>query len=57
MRTLEEFSKALTTLSDFALIDTVREQANSLVKQENPYFAALLRELANRYEALSKKGE
>ena len=50
MTTLEEFTEALSELSDFILLDTVREQSNSLVKQGNPYFAALLRELANRYE-------
>lgn len=50
MEGLEEFMVALTLISDFTLIDTVREQANQMVKEDNPFFAALLRELANRYE-------
>lgn len=48
--TLEVFTERLSDLSKFSLLETVREQANSLVKDGNPYFAALLREIANRYE-------
>lgn len=50
MDSLEEFTKSLTELSKFALIETVREQANKLVKDGSPYFAALLREITTRYE-------
>lgn len=50
MESLETFVIALTTLSKTDLVETAREQANSLVKHGNPYFAAMIRELANRLE-------
>lgn len=50
MDQLELFIQRLKEQSKFDLIETVREQANSLVKNGNPYFAALIREVTNRYE-------
>lgn len=50
MDTLEQFKDRLKEQSKYALINIVREQANTLVKEGNPFFAALIRELADRYE-------
>ena len=50
MESIEKFTYALSQVTDFVITDTAREQANTLVKEGNPYFAALLRELANRVE-------
>lgn len=47
---VDVFTQRLCELTKFSLLETVRQQANSLVREGNPYFAALLRELANRYE-------
>lgn len=50
MDTLEIFIERLREQSKFSLLEIVREQTNTLVKEGNPFFAALIRELANRYE-------
>lgn len=50
MISLGEFIFALKHQPKVDLVETARRQANTMVKEGNPFFAALIRELADRVE-------
>lgn len=47
----ETFAVMITRMSKVDLIETIRQDANALAKNGVTYRAAMLREIANRYEA------
>ena len=52
MDQLKKFVLALSELTNFDMAETLRQQANGCEKDGNVYYAALLRESANRIDRI-----